>query len=96
MATVEATPEQLVELKTEEAKQNDAVAEVPKESTVEERKAEGDVNMDEDEKDKKLRAVRQSKPVILRASLRTYAERVVRVIHSRILLCGCKPSLRQV
>ena len=60
MATVAAAPENPTELKLEEVKETNSAVEEPTEPTAVAEKAKEDVNMDENEEDRKLRAVRQS------------------------------------
>ena len=60
MATVAAAPENPTELKPEEVKETNSAVEEPTEPTAVAEKAKEDVNMDENEEDRKLRAVRQS------------------------------------
>lgn len=103
MATVVTPSEELTGLKGEEAQSTSEVATSGATVSAEETKAEktpeastssGDVKMSvEEDKDKALRAVRQSTSIPDSPSCSSFHDHLSCLPHSRVLLCGRKPAL---
>lgn len=103
MATAVAPSEELTGLKGEEAQSTSEVATSGATVSAEETKAEqtpeassssGDVKIsDEEDRDKALRAVRQSTSIPDSPSCSSFHDHLSCFLHSRVLLCGRQPAL---